>query len=151
MTRIPISKRLRFQILERDGFACRYCGAAAPHTVLHVDHVLAVKSGGTNDPENLVTSCRDCNLGKGVLRVSDGIEDVQERAIAASMMLVATERFGASLPPNAFGDLLDFSLMSGPRPELIDIVASASSWEGALRALYRDAGFPERFWTTNDE
>lgn len=59
-----LSRRLRFAVLERDGFACAYCGAKAPGVVLHVDHIHPVVSGGASVPENLVTSCAICNLGK---------------------------------------------------------------------------------------
>jgi hypothetical protein len=64
--RKPISKSLRFSVLRRDGFTCRYCGAKPPEVVLHLDHVLAVANGGTNEESNLVTACLPCNLGKGV-------------------------------------------------------------------------------------
>lgn len=57
-------KRLRFEVLKRDGFRCRYCGANAASTLLHVDHVVPIAEGGTDDPENLVAACADCNLGK---------------------------------------------------------------------------------------
>lgn len=59
-----IGKRLRFEILKRDGFRCLYCGATPATSLLHVDHVVPVAEGGTNDPANLVTSCSGCNLGK---------------------------------------------------------------------------------------
>jgi hypothetical protein len=64
--RESISRRLRFQILQRDGFKCLYCGAigGVDGTRLEVDHVEPVAGGGTNDPRNLVTACRDCNGGK---------------------------------------------------------------------------------------
>lgn len=146
-----LPKRVRFQVLERDGFACRYCGAKAPRAVLHIDHVTPVAAGGGNGFDNLVTACRDCNLGKGALRISDGIDDVQERAIAASMMATALERFGASVPPSAFDSLLDFSRMSGPRPSLVHVIAASSSWEDAQRRLLCDAGYPIALWTANDE
>lgn len=56
---------LRFQILERDGFRCRYCGASAGDgAVLHVDHIHPRAFGGSDDPENLVTACHECNIGK---------------------------------------------------------------------------------------
>lgn len=35
-----------------------------------MDHVVPVAKGGTNDLANLVTSCRRCNLGKGVQSVA---------------------------------------------------------------------------------
>lgn len=73
MNRQKISKSVRFEILRRDNFACRYCGVAAPVAVLHIDHVIPVKHGGTNDLWNLTAACQECNLGK-----SDGvpIEDI---------------------------------------------------------------------------
>jgi 5-methylcytosine-specific restriction endonuclease McrA len=63
--RPPMPVDLRFRILERDGFRCRYCGRGTPEVTLHVDHVQSVADGGTDDESNLVASCRDCNLGKG--------------------------------------------------------------------------------------
>lgn len=58
------NKKLRFKILERDGFRCTYCGRKAPEVVLHVDHVHPIAKGGTNEEINLVTACWDCNIGK---------------------------------------------------------------------------------------
>ena len=69
VVREAMSLRLRFSVMERDGFACRYCGASGHGVKLHVDHVLAVANGGTNASDNLVTACRDCNLGKGARRL----------------------------------------------------------------------------------
>lgn len=61
---MTISRRLRFEILRRDGHTCRYCGAKAPDVALTVDHVIPVALGGTDDPTNLVTACAACNSGK---------------------------------------------------------------------------------------
>lgn len=58
---------LRFKILSRDNFTCKYCGRSPRHddaVVLHVDHVTPLSRGGTWDESNLITSCRECNLGK---------------------------------------------------------------------------------------
>ena len=54
----------RFEILKRDLFTCQYCGASAPDVELHVDHILPVSRGGTNNELNLVTACKSCNLAK---------------------------------------------------------------------------------------
>lgn len=62
--RRSLSKKLRFQILERDNFACRYCGRGAPEYRLAVDHVMPVALGGSNHPSNLVAACAACNHGK---------------------------------------------------------------------------------------
>lgn len=61
---MAISRRLRFEILRRDGHTCRYCGAKAPDVALTVDHVIPVALGGSDDPSNLVTACAECNAGK---------------------------------------------------------------------------------------
>lgn len=64
MKRKQISKRTRFSIFARDNFTCRYCGRNSEQVRLHIDHINPVCQGGTNEPENLITSCEDCNLGK---------------------------------------------------------------------------------------
>lgn len=60
---------LRFEVLRRDSFACRYCGQIAPNVTLEVDHVVEVAEGGLDELENLVTACRACNRGKEGLRM----------------------------------------------------------------------------------
>lgn len=61
---MAVSKRLRYEILRRDSYTCRYCGRSAPEVPLRVDHVTPVALGGGDQPTNLVTSCHDCNGGK---------------------------------------------------------------------------------------
>ncbi len=61
---MPVSRRLRYEVLRRDNHACRYCGASAPDVPLTVDHVIPIALGGTDDPSNLVTACQPCNAGK---------------------------------------------------------------------------------------
>lgn len=63
--RKPLSKKTRFEVFKRDSFTCQYCSAKPPKVPLEVDHIIPVKSGGTNDVENLITACFDCNRGKG--------------------------------------------------------------------------------------
>lgn len=59
---MAVSPRLRYEILNRDGFACRYCHATDVR--LTVDHVVPTSLGGTDDPTNLVACCEPCNSGK---------------------------------------------------------------------------------------
>lgn len=61
---MPVTKRTRYEVLRRDNHTCRYCGGTAPDIVLTVDHVTPVALGGSDEPTNLVTACRDCNAGK---------------------------------------------------------------------------------------
>lgn len=94
--RVAISKKLRFEVFKRDLFTCKYCGSKAPDVVLEVDHVVPVASGGKNNTLNLVTSCFDCNRGKGKRELSDTsvmdkqrkqLEDIAEKREQMKMML----------------------------------------------------------------
>lgn len=58
------SRTTRFYVLSRDLFRCRYCGRGPRQVELEVDHVYPKSRGGTDDPDNLVTACFDCNRGK---------------------------------------------------------------------------------------
>lgn len=57
-------KRLRFEVFNRDGFTCQYCGAQPPDVLLVVDHITPASHGGTTTIENLITACEPCNQGK---------------------------------------------------------------------------------------
>ena len=66
VTRKEISQRVRIQVLDRDNSTCQLCGATIKDGVkLHVDHIVPISKGGTNDMDNLQTLCDKCNLGKG--------------------------------------------------------------------------------------
>ena len=72
--RVSISKKLRLEVFKRDNFKCFYCGVKPSDrddVILEIDHVLPVCEGGTNDIDNLVTSCKDCNRGKGKTKLND--------------------------------------------------------------------------------
>jgi hypothetical protein len=78
--RKPISKRTRFEVFKRDSFTCQYCGQSAPDVILHIDHINPVAGGGDSDILNLVTSCIDCNLGKGAKPLSDNSAIQKQKA-----------------------------------------------------------------------
>lgn len=80
MERKQLSKKTRFDVFKRDGFGCQYCGRTPPTVILHVDHIDPVKNGGRNNKDNLVTSCRECNLGKGARLLTDIPASLKDRA-----------------------------------------------------------------------
>lgn len=93
---MAISKRVRFEVFKRDKFTCQYCGRKAPDVVLHVDHIEPKSKGGSDDLLNLITSCSECNLGKGARELSDDsavakqraqLEELQERQEQLQMMI----------------------------------------------------------------
>ena len=53
--------KIKQRILRRDGFICQYCGQEANT----VDHVIPRRLNGNDSDDNLVASCRRCNLSKG--------------------------------------------------------------------------------------
>lgn len=58
--------KLRFEIFKKDNFMCQYCGRNPKDNKckLVIDHIIPRALGGTNDINNLTTSCESCNLGK---------------------------------------------------------------------------------------
>ena len=54
-------RRLRRMALERDGYACRQCGARGR---LECDHIQPVEEGGADDLANIQVLCRDCHIAK---------------------------------------------------------------------------------------
>ena len=55
-------------VRERAGNRCEYCQLHqddSPLAVLHVEHIIPRKHGGTHDLDNLALACIDCNLHKG--------------------------------------------------------------------------------------
>lgn len=55
----------RRHVYMRDDYTCQYCRGKPGLKELNLDHVLPRSRGGGSTWENLVTSCRTCNLRKG--------------------------------------------------------------------------------------
>lgn len=63
--RKPISGKTRLNVLERDDYRCQMCGRTVEDGVkLHIDHIVPVSKGGSNDIDNLQVLCHKCNLAK---------------------------------------------------------------------------------------
>jgi 5-methylcytosine-specific restriction endonuclease McrA len=77
--RKTITKKLRFDVFKRDGFKCAYCGNNPPTVVLEIDHIIPVSRKGTNQIDNLITSCFDCNRGKGAGNLSSVPQSLAEK------------------------------------------------------------------------
>jgi 5-methylcytosine-specific restriction endonuclease McrA len=53
-------ERLKERILRRDRYVCAICGGIA----VTVDHIRPISAGGSNDPANLRSLCRDDHLDR---------------------------------------------------------------------------------------
>lgn len=113
---MPVSKRLRYEVLRRDNYTCRYCGAFAPVAVLEVDHVIPRKHGGTDTLENLVTACDACNNGKAAALPEHWLVEEIERA--------AREWRGEPPPEPGEDDLYEMRAYQLALYELEDLTAS---------------------------
>src|SRR4051812_35667498 len=91
---MSIGWSLRFQILERDGFKCQYCGAGIEGQ-LGVDHIIPTCFGGSSDPTNCITACRKCNTGKR--------DTVFEQAQLQYFQSIAAKPLPESNPPKESG------------------------------------------------
>ena len=60
-----ISLTKRMLTLAKYGDRCAYCGISLNISIMHIDHVVPKKSGGSNAESNLNPSCNSCNATKG--------------------------------------------------------------------------------------
>lgn len=63
-----ISESTKTQVRERAGNQCEYCQLHqedSPLAVLHIEHIIPKKHGGSDEMDNLALACIDCNLHKG--------------------------------------------------------------------------------------
>jgi 5-methylcytosine-specific restriction endonuclease McrA len=61
----PKVRLTRRNLLLRDDYRCQYCGRRPGARGLNIDHVLPRSRGGRDEWDNLVISCKSCNLRKG--------------------------------------------------------------------------------------
>ena len=89
--RQDVNRALRYEIFERDGWKCYWCGSKVyppsrtnrrSHYVVSLEHLVPVHLGGDNDPSNLTTAGRRCNNARGH-KLSGPSQADRERMIAA--------------------------------------------------------------------
>ena len=67
MKRVTIPVKIRDLVAQRALYRCEYCQIHEDDHFLafHIDHILALKHGGTDNIENLAWACPTCNTYKG--------------------------------------------------------------------------------------
>lgn len=120
---MSIGKRTRFDVFKRDGFACQYCGRTPPAVTLEVDHVHPQASGGTDDITNLLTSCFDCNSGKGARHLDSVPPQVAAQAEILKEKKEQLDQYNALLT---------------------ETVNQRQQQIASIAKFYTDAGFPKQ-------
>lgn len=132
--RIPLSKKTRWRILARDGFACRYCGRRPPAVCLEVDHVEAVIAGGSNEDGNLVTACEDCNAGKGGSPMGPFVPDQRRQAsIGLTLGFVLADRPEVTMCELRM--IWTRCLQHDDPSDILDVLCAEDDWETACNAV----------------
>jgi 5-methylcytosine-specific restriction endonuclease McrA len=94
--RVPLSRR---NLMARDAHQCQYCGRQPAIRELNIDHVVPRSRGGADTWENLVTSCKPCNLRKGWRTPEEANMKLARKpfrptwSTGAQILLVVGERF----------------------------------------------------------
>jgi hypothetical protein len=73
-----IDQHIAWQVYERDGYRCRYCGEKRPLTV---DHVILWEAGGATVEPNLVSACRRCNKLRGSMPYDQWMNSPQYNSV----------------------------------------------------------------------
>lgn len=149
--RKSLPKKVRYEVLKRDSFTCQYCGRMAPEVILEVDHIIPVAEGGDEEMFNLITSCRDCNRGKGKTTISDQtviekqkkqLKDANEVREQVEMMIKWREEL-----KNTMDMQIDeiCNLVAGMTKENVNITDKGRS---EIRRLIKQFGFDEVYTST---
>ena len=74
-----ITGKKRNIVLKRDKFKCQYCGSKNNKNDLVIDHIYPKSKNGSNDLDNLITSCIKCNCKKNDHSLSDFKSIIKEQ------------------------------------------------------------------------
>lgn len=82
--------QLRNRLLRQQMFTCIYCDCSLIGLRANIEHMTPVKFGGTNNSNNLVMSCSNCNKKKGNRMLSKHKKKMYQHK-AAALRLQATK------------------------------------------------------------
>lgn len=60
-TRRKLSPNDRRVVYDKMGGRCAYCGQSLAYEDMQIDHIVPLRSGGSDVPENMLPTCRSCN------------------------------------------------------------------------------------------
>ncbi len=89
----------RRNIFLRDAHTCQYCGKYGNQRDLNLDHVLPRSRGGPMSWENVVCSCRVCNLRKGSRTPAEASMHLLRKPLRPRWSPILAMAFTPSRPP----------------------------------------------------
>lgn len=89
----------RRNIFLRDGHQCQYCARRATTRDLNLDHVMPRSRGGPMTWENVVCSCRVCNLRKGGRTPAEANMKLLRKPVRPRWSPILALAFSPSRPP----------------------------------------------------
>lgn len=113
--------RLRKIVRHRAKSICAYCGKKDPDG--HVDHIVPIARGGTDELSNLAWACSSCNVRKGAKTAEEFLSGVTVRM----------REYDRGLPPELSGLPVAFPVFA----ELVrGVLAGTLSWSmGAMMSI----------------
>jgi len=91
--------RIRFAVMRRDNWKCQLCGASVPDgAILEIDHLYPESKSGSYSHRNLITVCRQCNIGKDDTVLNDlEMNQLKEQCRLAELSVLTWDDFGPVL------------------------------------------------------
>lgn len=128
ISRVPINRKLRYEVLSKYSFTCQSCGKSVKDGVkLDVDHIIPVDLGGTNDIENLWVLCEECNEGKKNFFKDENPEILKEVLKEKS----GKQRLKKYILLNPYKPL---------KPLTLQIISGVREWTRELRYIRQEMG-----------
>ena len=76
--RKKLTKQERLDIYNKYNGRCGYCGEKINIKDMQVDHIVALRVGGTDTLDNMICSCRSCNHYKSTYTLEKFEKQLQE-------------------------------------------------------------------------
>lgn len=95
--RKKLTQNDRLEVYDRYGGRCAYCGEKIDIKDMHIDHMKALRIGGTDTIDNMICACRSCNHYKSTYTLEtfrNQVQEIPNRLIRDSAIFRIALRFG---------------------------------------------------------
>ncbi len=100
-SRKRLTKDQRKIIYQKMNGHCAYCGCKIDLSDMQVDHVMPLRKGGADEPENMLPACRSCNHYKSTYTLEqfrDTIRKIPYKLAKTSVIYRIALRYGLVVP-----------------------------------------------------